>query len=87
MKYNFSNIKLIDIEGNEVKDNSLPKVIGNAIYSNTKDLGMVDIARDIYKGEEVELDEKQIEEVKTIVSASFAAFAQIAILDYVDQIK
>lgn len=83
--YKFSEIKLTDIEGNKVKDDGLSKVLGNAIYTTTKDLGMLEIAQQIYKGEGVELDDEQKEEIKNIVQQNFAAFAQKPIIEYLDK--
>ena len=89
-KYNFSSIKLTDIEGTEAKEASLNKPLGNAIYAQTQDLGLVDVARKIYKGEEVELDKGEVEEVKRIIEdpqVGFLAFAKKAILDYMESVK
>lgn len=93
MKYNFSKVKVTDIEGKEVKETDIHKVIGNALYGVTKDLGLVDKARKIYKGEDVELDKVEIEEVKRVIDAGnngqpvITSFARKAVNDYIESLK
>lgn len=90
MKYNFSEIKLFDIEGNEVNDAYFHKIIGNNIYLQAKDLDLVEKARSIFKGEEIELDKVEIAEVKELIcgeKSNILAFAKKAFQDYVDSKK
>jgi len=53
MKYNFSKVSIKTLDGQEVKE--LHKILANAIYVSTKDLGLVKVAQDIYDGKEVEI--------------------------------
>lgn len=65
MKYNFSEVKLQTLDGTPVTD--LCSALGNTIYVFTKDLSMVDIARDIYAGKSVDLTLPQITELKRLI--------------------
>ena len=58
MKIDFRKIEVKDIEG---KENSLDisKMLGNAIYQKTSDLGELELAQNIYKNGEVELSPEQ----------------------------
>lgn len=63
MKIDFRKIEVKDIEG---KENSLDisKMLGNAIYQKTSDLGELELAQNIYKNGEVELSPEQAEQIK-----------------------
>lgn len=78
---NFANIQLKDIEGRDVP-HELNKVVGNLIYIGTKDLGFLDKAQAIYRGEDVELTDDELKEVRRVIDASqLSAFARKAIID------
>jgi hypothetical protein len=87
MKIDFSKVELKDLEGKVVKDPNLHKTIANAIYAHTQDLDLVEKARIINSGKEVEFDKTEIEEVKRVIKdpkTGFFAFAQKALLDALD---
>jgi hypothetical protein len=89
-KFNFSNVKLTTIEGKDVPKSDLHKTLGNALYAGTKDLALVEVAKKIHAGEEVELDKTEIAEVKRVIEdpqVGFLAFVKKALLDYIDSIK
>src|SRR5574343_326731 len=89
MKYNFSKVPLVDIEGKKLEVSDLHKTLAAAIYyGDHKDLDLVDKSMAINKGEDVELDKVEIEKVKAIVEKSgFKAFVQKALLDYIASVK
>ena len=64
MKVDFKNFKAYTIDWTEVPETY--KTIANIIYLNTKDLNLVDIAMKIYKWEEVDLAQKEIDTIKEI---------------------
>ena len=85
MYYDFSKVTLTDSEGNEV-DEKINKPISEVIFSQVKSLELVEVARKIFAGEEVELDNLQIKEVRELIcgeKSSFHAFAKKAIKDYI----
>ena len=87
MKLNFSKVELKDIEGKKIEKHDLHKLVANLLYGGTKNLDMVEIAREINKGKEVELKKEDLEDIKkTIVEAqTIAAFAKKAVIDYIDE--
>lgn len=89
MKLNFSQLKLKAIDGT-VMDVEVHKLLANALYVYVHDLGMLDIARAIYKGEEVELTSTQVKEIDSVLEnerAGFAAFIKEAIKNYLKECK
>jgi len=88
MKYDFSAVKAESLEGKQVRD--IHKTIANNIYMMTKDLGLVEIAKDIYKGKSVELEKAELAEITRIINdekVGFFAFVKKAVLDYIDKVK
>ena len=53
MKIDFRNIQVKDIEGNN-STVDIAKMLGNAIYQRTADLGELELAQNIYKNGEVD---------------------------------
>ena len=79
MKVNFKAITVKDVESNEsVRDFS--HELGNAIFTGTKDLGELELARGIYKDGEVEISKEQVQAVKDYIQRNFYAWAQEALL-------
>lgn len=78
MKIDFRKIQVKDIEGNIVPFD-ISKVLGNTIYQKTTDLGELELAQQIYKNGEVELSPEQAERIKEYVRNYFAAVAQVAV--------
>ena len=83
MKIDFRKIQVKDIEG---KENSLDisKMLGNAIYQKTSDLGELELAQNIYKNGEVELSPEQI---KGYVKTNFVAFVQVAVNEALSKVN
>ncbi len=78
MKIDFRNIQVKDIEGNN-STVDIAKMLGNAIYQKTADLGELELAQQIYKNGEVELSTNQVERIKEYVRTNFVAVVQIAV--------
>lgn len=74
----FRNIQVKDIEGNN-STVDIAKMLGNAIYQKTADLGELELAQQIYKNGEVELSTEQAERIKEFVRTNFVAVVQIAV--------
>ena len=89
MKYDFSKVEIIDIEEGKT-DLKVHEDIGNLVYRYAKDLDLVEKGRTIYKGEAVELDKIEVEEIITIINDpkyGLFAFTRKAIKDYIDDVK
>lgn len=78
MRVDFRKLKVEDIEGNK-STVDISKMLGNAIYQKTVDLGELELAQNIYKNGEVELSPEQAANIKGYVSTGFVAFVQIAV--------
>ncbi len=90
MKYNFSEVKLKDIEGNIIPNAEIHKVLANGIYLAIQDLDLVTKAIEINKGETVELDKIEIEKIKEFINSekcTLVAFAKKTLLDYINSVK
>ena len=74
MKIDFREIQVKDIEGNN-STVDIAKMLGNAIYQRTADLGELELAQNIYKNGEVELSER----IKEYVRTNFVAVVQVAV--------
>jgi len=88
--YSFHSIELKDLDGKKVPNANVHKVLANALYAQTKDLDLVEKARDINQAKQVELDKTEIEEVKRVIEdpqTGFMAFAKKAILDFIESVK
>ena len=77
MKIDFRKIEVKDIEGNN-STVDIAKMLGNAIYQKTADLGELELAQNIYKNGEVELSPEQADRIKEYVRTNFVAVVQIA---------
>lgn len=78
MKIDFRKIEVKDIEGNN-STVDIAKMLGNAIYQKTADLGELELAQTIYKNGEVELSTEQAERIREYVRTNFVAVVQIAV--------
>jgi hypothetical protein len=87
MKLNFSLLKLNAIDGREL-DIKIHQSFANAIYSFTKDLGLLEVAKKIYAGEEVEVRDSDINEFNRLISderVGFLAFVQDALKKFINK--
>lgn len=64
---NFKEIEVKNIEG-EIEKIDFSKQIGNALYSNGKDVEICEAGKDIYFGKDVELSDNVKEFIKTVIS-------------------
>lgn len=78
MRVDFRKLEVEDIEGNK-STVDISKMLGNAIYQKTADLGELELAQAIYKSGEVELSPEQAANIKGYVNTGFVAFVQIAV--------
>lgn len=87
MKVDFSKMKILDVEGKAIKNSEIHKSLARIIYHRTQNLDLIEIARSINNGKEVELRDSEIKEVKRLVNdkqSGLLAFARKAILDYLN---
>lgn len=82
-KIDFRNIEVVTLNG-ESRVFDIPKELGNAIFTKTMDLGELELARDIYKSGEVEIDEAQGAILSRYIRECFLAFIQEAVCPQLD---
>ena len=90
MIFNFSKVVLKSIEGKVIENANIYKTVGNLIYNGTKDLGMLEIARTIYVGSDVDLSEVDVAEVTRVINdpnSGVLAFARKAVLEYIASVQ
>ncbi len=93
-QFDVNNIEIKDLLGNDYltileKENktSLSKLIGNLIYTSTRDLGMFEKAQRIYRSLPVLLNELEKEQfVQTINQVGYATFIQQGIISAIVEI-
>jgi len=87
MKVDLSKVELKDIDGNVIKDAKFYKTIADLLYGKARSLDLVEIARAINKGEEVEMAASHIKEMRQLVEnpeSKIFTFARKAFSDYMD---
>lgn len=84
-KINFKNIQVQTINGS-VQELDMSKELGNAIYAKTMDLGELELAREIYKNGEAEIDEEQAAMLVRVIRDNFLAFVQESICPALDNL-
>ena len=87
MKINFKKIEVIDLDGEKAYFD-LSKSFGNFLYQNTGDLGMLEVAQNIYKKGEIEIDDKARGEMLVILKhprCSFLAVVKKSLIDLLEK--
>lgn len=84
MEYNFLDIGVESLDWNKINIADFNKNLANSIYMSTRDVGMITIAQEIYKGNPVILTDEQKEEIRNIVKQWFIWLVQKAINDLFD---
>jgi hypothetical protein len=85
MKFDFSKLKASMLDGTPV--NNIVTGLANNIYLFTKDLGLLAVAQEMYKGGVVEITVEQIQGIKQVLEderAGYVAFVKKAVIDFLD---
>ncbi|MBP7118468.1 hypothetical protein KBA63_00110 [Candidatus Woesebacteria bacterium] len=89
MQYDFTNLKVINIDGSDGAE--MDKAFANAIYAQTRDLGLLERARDIHAGKPVDLSETEVIELKRVADSQtngeyfFTAIGRKCLHDFLDK--
>lgn len=84
-KINFKPIEITGVDGSKAPYD-ISKELGNAIYAKTMDIGELELAREIYKNGEVEINEAQAIMISRIIRENFLASAQEALCPVLDNL-
>ncbi len=89
-QYDFSKIVLTELDGKVIEDADIHKTLANIIYRSAVDLDLVEIAREMNKGELVSLTKNQTDAIRRLIAdpkVGLFAFARKAIADYIDEVQ
>lgn len=84
MKFNVKEIKVFNLEGREMFV-ELNKTIGNVIYEQTSTIEWEEKAKEIHKGNEVDMDEVELGRLIMVIAAPHCMFViavKRAIINY-----
>lgn len=84
MTLDFKKIPMITIDGNST-DMDISKELAQVIYSDTKEIKDLDLALDLYKNGEVEINDEQLKTIKTYIAKYFKAFVQKSFETYLTE--
>ena len=93
MIYNFSKIKVVNVDGQPYKKTELlptHKIIGKRIYDIASNLDLVDVAMEINRGKSVELKHGEAKEIRELLcgkESTLLAFLRKAIIEYMDKVE
>ncbi len=93
MKYNFSEITVVNVDGEPYSLGELKpvhKIVGSHIYNGVRNVDLVDIAMSINRGEAVELKPGEAKEIRMLLcgpQSIMSAFIRKAIGEYMDCVE
>lgn len=85
MKVDFRKIKVTDLYDN-VQEVDVSKALGNLIFNNTKDLGEFEVAREIFKNGEVDINKEMASRLKIYAAGFERIIVQEAIKSTLDMV-
>lgn len=89
MKVDFTKIKIFDINGVQIENINIHKIVANIIYQKANNLDLVDISMEINRGNEVDLSEIELKEVRELLiqpQSQLSAFVRKSIKEFIDNI-
>lgn len=85
-KIKFNKVICRDVDGNEFEAD-MSKHIANALYNATASVDMLEVAREINAGKEVELtDELESSILQMLPQSNMVAFAKVAVQDLITKV-
>ena len=86
MKLKLKEIEVTKIDGSKQKLKLDYKGLANYIFNQTKDLGELELARELYKEGELEVDRETAIALKKYIGECFNAVVQEALFPILDKI-
>lgn len=90
MKINFRNVSETMVNGDPA---TFHQAFANVVFNNTMDRRMADLAKEIYAGNTVDVDEDEVKKLRDFVvfkskegADALAKFAQRGLLEFIDGI-
>ena len=88
-KFNFKEVKVKDINNQEVPEVPVHQILANELYNGTSSTELLKLAKDINNGTPVDLKDNDINQIRGILNNPYSmlkAFIKVAVLDYIEQI-
>lgn len=86
MKLKLQEINVTTIDGSKQKLELDYKGLANYIFNQTKDLGELELARELYKEGELEVDRETATALKKYIGEAFGAIVQESLYPLLDKI-
>lgn len=93
-KFDVKKVDIVNLNGIDLRESfkqqsgvEFEKVIGNLVYENTGDLDLADKAREIHRGNGVELTEREKGLFEEIVKGRYIPFVERQILRQIVELK
>mgnify|MGYP001283792707 FL=1 len=83
---NLKEIEVRDIDGKKYKLEFDYKGLANYIFEKTKDIGELELARELYKKGEIEVDKEKAIALKAYIDEAFVAVVKESLFPKLDQI-
>ncbi len=93
MKYNFSEITVVNVDGEPYSEKELKpvhKIVGNHLYNGVRNVDLVETAMIINRGKPVELKPGEAKEIRALLcgpQSIIVAFVRKAIGEYMDCVE
>jgi hypothetical protein len=88
MNINFKDLEVKDIEGKIVTDNTVYKAVADILWKFAGNLDHVAIAMEINKGVSVDLSEKELREILTLLlgdKSNLFSYVKIQAKDFIEE--
>lgn len=84
VKINFKEVKVTDLDGNLLIVKDFVKIAANGLFTSAPTIELSDFARQLHKGETVEIDEESLKQMVAVFSSKqmFYPFAQLPLVEY-----
>lgn len=93
-RFDIKKVDIVNLNGIDLREPfrqqsgvEFEKVIGNLVYENTGDLDLADKAREMHRGNAVELTEREKGLFEEIVKGRYIPFIERQILEQIVEIK
>lgn len=93
-KFDIQKVDIVNLNGVDLKESfeaqysvSFEKTIGNLVFENTSDIDLVDKAREIHRGNEVEFTEREKGMFEECIKGKYIPFIERQILGQVVEVR
>lgn len=86
MLLNFSQFSVTDLEGRVISPTDMHKAIANAIFTHSKKMVLVDVARSLHESWSIEVSVEDIAEIKALMNTEIGLlpFAKREFISFIE---